>query len=105
MTEPEIENPAGPDSSPAPAPAPPPAAQAVLSGQRTAREVELESQLNRERELRKEREVTISHLQDRLHGIADNRPKPALEKGHWLSGLTFFDQPADEEPDPEPSNE
>lgn len=66
----------GPAPAPAPEPANPPAADLVLKGKKTEREVALESDLETERNShaktskeKKERELRIAELEDELHRL------------------------------------
>jgi len=71
-------------------PAPPPAARIVVEGQRSEREINLETELQAERDRhavtaseKKEREIKISFLQDKLDQI--QRPDPAApKKAPWF---------------------
>lgn len=85
------------DDSPSPAlgePETPPAAQTVVTGTRSERETELERDLEAERKMRKDREITIAHLQDENHRLKSppqpQEPKPSKNSG-W-----FFDDDEDE---------
>ena len=88
-------------SSPAPGgeipvPAAPPAATVVITGTKTERELELERELDNERKARKDREVTLAHIQDENHRLKSagirpeppTPPAPAKKSGGW----TFFDE-------------
>lgn len=88
---------AGPETDP------PPAAAIVASGQRTEREIELESELQRERdraagisveltserEIRKQREVRLSELEDENHRIK-TALAPAKNPVRTGPGFGFF---------------
>lgn len=90
--DPQPEVPAEPVAPAAPAPAPtrpsmPPAAQVVIEGKKTERELALERDL-------KERELRVSQLEDenrRLKTIPAPATEKAKEKHSWLSGATFFE--------------
>ena len=68
--------PGPPVSSPAPQPAPPPAATTVLEGTKTERELQLEEDLQKERDdkqrladEKKDRELRIMQLEDENHQL------------------------------------
>lgn len=65
----------------------PPAAETVLEGTRTEKELTLERNI-------KERERRIAELEDENHQLKTppSMPaRPAPEKKSWLKGATFFD--------------
>ncbi len=82
----------GPAPGQAPAPpvvaSPPPAAQIVLEGTRTERELALERDI-------KDREIRIAELEDQNRQLKTPPTpaprKPAPEKKSWLSGATLLD--------------
>ena len=83
--DPPINSPANPPA-PAPPPAAPPAAKVVVTGQRTEREIALESDLETEKRThaqtakeKKDRELKIAELEDQLHKLREP-PRPAPEK-------------------------
>jgi len=84
--KPPSDGPQGQPSPQGPA-APPPAAQIVVQGTKTEREMVLE------RELR-ERETRLSEVEDenrRLKDVPKPKPPRPEAKKHWLSGATFFE--------------
>ena len=83
--EPAVTLPGPPASGPPPTP--PPAAETVLNGTRSEKEVALEREL-------KAREIQIAELQDEHRRLKDipKPPKPVAKKKGWLDGATFFDE-------------
>lgn len=79
--------PTNPDPpTPAPAPIDPPAAKAVLEGDRTEREIQLQEELQSERERttkldanKRDRETKIAELEDQLRQLRTS-PGPAAER-------------------------
>ena len=68
-----------PALAPQPAPAAPPAAAAVING-KTESEVNLEKQLEEERNARKKAETDAAHLQDENFRLKQSQAEPAPEK-------------------------
>lgn len=66
-----------PEPIPAPPPAPPPAADTVLQGTRSERELQLEEDLRKERESKKKLETDVAHLQDENHRLKQVPAPPA----------------------------
>ena len=66
--------PAPPSPPPAPLAAPPPAAEIVLTGEKTERELQLEKDLEAERQSRKKIELDNAQLQDEVHRLKSPPP-------------------------------
>ena len=94
------ETPAGTETGGTPVGTPPgqsnPAARTVLTGQKSEREIDLESQLKAEREThavtareKKERELKIAELEDALNQARHQAPASPAKKSMmaaWLAG-------------------
>lgn len=65
---------------PPPPPEPPAAAQVVVNGTRTEREIQLEADLEAERNSRKKVECDNAQLQDELHRLATPAVPPAKDR-------------------------
>ena len=73
--------PAPPAPPPAPPAAPPPAAEVVLTGEKNERELQLEKDLEAERQSRKKTELDNAQLQDEVHRLkSPPAPSPADPK-------------------------
>ena len=88
MDEKTAEEKTGGQPTPAvPAPEPPKAAEVVLNGPRTEREVQLEKDLETERSARKKIETDNAQLQDELHRLttpavpAPVKDRPSCRRG------------------------
>lgn len=83
--------------APTPEPAAPPAAEVVLKGKKTEREIQLQAELDSERSShtktakeKKDREVRIAELEDELHKLK-SAAQPAPKKS-FLDISEFFEQ-------------
>jgi hypothetical protein len=89
-----------------PAPAEPPAATTVAKGAKSERDIELEGELEKERQAhattaaeKKAREQRVNELEDELRRLKEvpkpTPPPPPTPKKPSRIRLTFFDPPAD----------
>jgi hypothetical protein len=77
MSEPTTDPPADPTPpGPTPTPEPPPAAKIVVTGEKTERELQLEKDLETERQAKKKVELDNAQLQDKVHRLS-TPPAPA----------------------------
>lgn len=73
-----------------PVAAPPPAAAVVIAGERTEKEVQLEKELELERQARRKAEFDAGFAQDELRRLKDVvKPVPAAKKA-TVSKWTYF---------------
>jgi hypothetical protein len=81
-----------PAPSPAPAGAPPPAASTVVAGKTREGDLDLAAELEKERNLRKQREIRAAELEDENRRLKAIPPSPAaVQKRSFLEGATFFE--------------
>ncbi|MDE2100725.1 MAG: hypothetical protein KGL39_26000 [Patescibacteria group bacterium] len=89
------QNPGGnppPPVNPAPSapPAPPPAAEVVINGERSERELQLEAELERERSGRKKDQTKLCELEDENHRLKQVPATPARGRNKSAGPISTF---------------